>query len=483
MISAHLPLPFLRPSCFPSSIGGGVSLRLNRTNSTHSPKTVRGKASASSAQAKAPAGNDPTEQWTGGQPDDLVSDREAAPRSDSEEDLVQRFPGIAEGLSKAYLRAYSKNAVKSRAPLTLDPNAGTLGILQSENSVFRLSDVAKSSIMNCHRVEQHSQGLTNILAACPNKSLHSALFTGIFQNDSLLAAFCRGQLLGEPSLRQPWLKEVNGQYQLGFDHHDLLELESILFAKELFQEICQFSESYFAHRYGLSLTQQTKTVMSTYFPEIFRDIPLEVEVIPRDFNNASHEWVRGRHRLSLQYADSLADHRKDIPDTRTSGSFASSQPYRRGIADLISFVHEYAHGIYDEILGTPASIKMERVSRVLSEGFAVLLEILSLDHLAEDGPGKWSKEDIDDLIRRRAQRVDWLQGALQPGASESLIAYAEGIELMTNVYRQGGLGAIRTFLESVSSQKADSLSRSNPKYRESIPDPKLISNLIFKTAT
>jgi len=144
------------------------------------------------------------------------------------------------------------------------------------------------------------------------------------------------------------------------------------------------------------------------------------------------------------------------------------------VTDLVSFIHEYAHGIYDKILGVPASIKMTRVNRSISEGFAVLLELLAIDCVAEES----SDMDRRDFLERRDQRIRWLQKVLTPGADDALLAYAEGVELMVNVFRSGGLAAVRDFVSRVKVTKADNLKRSNPKYREAVGIPEKILELV-----
>ena len=248
------------------------------------------------------------------------------------------------------------------------------------------------------------------------------------------------------------------------------------FALNLFPEISTDPDP--GRRYAQNLAQQTKAFYRKYFSDEFLDLDLLIEFQKTDKNNAGYEWIQGRSRLTLQSSTPIEF---DTPHLqKTSGSLGSRVSYRRGVADLISFVHEYAHATYDALLGVPADIDVLRANRAFSEGFAVLLELRAIDHLLELPDSRLVRGDKSDLSERRAQRITWLQQVLEGPVPASQMAYAEGIELMAALHRAGGLPEVVEFVRSVVPNKANALSRSHPDYRRAVGNPRLMKDLVLK---
>ena len=228
-------------------------------------------------------------------------------------------------------------------------------------------------------------------------------------------------------------------------------------------------------RYAENLANHTRALYQTYFPDQFLDLDLLIQMEVGERNNAGYEWIQGRSRLTLQTSTQLTD---EPFMQKTQGTLNSARHFRRGVSDLISFVHEYAHATYDALLGVPAGIDVQRANRAFSEGFAVLFELLSIDHLLALPDSRLFPGDQADLSARREHRVVWLQQTLQGPVPQSQLAYAEGTELMANLHREGGLIEVVRFVKDVVPNKANALSRSHPDYQKAACCPRMMRNLV-----
>lgn len=416
-------------------------MRLNRMSGAN-PTTAMTAAPATAAAHQAASEPGIQESFVHS---DTVEEREVAPRSAEESELLAMFPGIAEGLTPQYLEPGWQ--------LTAPP---------SEVSAFQPIEIVPKFVLDWSETVHLYKKLNQEFEQQSNEM--TVLAQSVINNEELLALFISRESLEDPN---DFVTQLNGQLGLSIPSEQFWQGDN-------YEKMRVYSQAYFSHRYALELTQQTKSVISHYLGELFLDLPVIVKVVEAEKNNASHEWISGQHRLTLEAKDSFADHRLGIAESISTGSFDQGYNFRRGVTDLVSFVHEYAHGIYDKTLGVPASIKMTRVNRALSEGFAILLELLAIDCLCEE----CTDMDRRDFQERRNQRTRWLQEALVPGADDALMAYAEGVELMVNVFRDGGLGAVGEFVSLVRAAKADNLKRSNPKYREVIADPEGVLELV-----
>ncbi len=228
-------------------------------------------------------------------------------------------------------------------------------------------------------------------------------------------------------------------------------------------------------RYAENLANHTRALYQKYFADEFLDLDLLIQMEVGERNNAGYEWVQGRSRLTLQTSDKLAE---DPSTQKTEGTLNPAHFFRRGVSDLISFVHEYAHAIYDALLGVPAGIDVQRANRAFSEGFAVLFELLSIDHLLTLPDNRLFPGDRADLAARREHRIVWLQQVLEGPVPQSQLAYAEGTELMSNLHREGGLGEVVRFVKDLVPNKANALSRSHPEYRKALCCPRMMRKLV-----
>lgn len=456
-------------------------VRLNRTGST--PYTRPLSAPKRSGQSSAPAETESqaTEQWTGsgGQPGFEEPEPELVTPED--EDIGLLFSGIREGLSVRYLKSAQLAKPSNHNPQTLTSLSETFSDHSPEFSLRQLPEVPASLIEECSPCGHQKARLLQRIQELPTSDPASPLALAILHSEHLLAEVCSASHLEESGGREVWLLKLTQEAGLPSDANARHQLEASLWSEEsghLYEQLREYSQEYFAHRYCLAMAEQTKLLLKTYFTPVFLDLPLKVQVLTASKNNAGHEWVAGSHRLTLQIKEPFGDARFDLDQIPTEGSFGTGRFLRRGISDLVSFVHEYAHGIFDKTLGVPASIKLDRVARSLSEGFAVLCELLAIDILLRMDAHHAFENDHAELAWRRSQRIDWLQTILTPDAEPATWAYAEGVELMSGLFREGGLEKILSFLKSLEANKANGLSRQHPSYREAIGKPSKILRLV-----
>lgn len=399
---------------------------------------------AAAAPAEAPSAFNIQESFV---KSDQIDDREGGNQGREKSEGEAMFPGIAEGLSPEYLEPgwAQSEPFEGHQLRSLGPPAITV-----------------QQVLACSETAHLRSKLEGMLSK--QTSAAQSLLTTALEDEELLALFIEAEGLGD---RAEFVSELS----------DMLELEiqeSDLWNTDLYSHLEGYSKGLFSHRYALQLVAQAKAVINNYFPEVFMELPVIVKVLEAQANNAGHEWVSGKHRITLEVKEPFGSSRHDIADLVSTGSFGEGYQFRRGVTDLVSFVHEYGHAIYDKNLGVPASNKVDRVNRALSEGFSVLLELLTIDCLQ----GELSPMDSRDLLERRRQRVTWLQGALAGEVEPSQMAYAEGTEFMVNLFRESGLGGVSEFLSAIKPVRADALSRSNPRYREAIADPDLMLELV-----
>lgn len=363
-----------------------------------------------------------------------VQEREARPSADPTTEDQLSFPALTEGLTPDYLALGARRG--SLAPTTLlATEFESLGLNRSPFGGRSLDPVAPDQVRACPAVAQ-------AWARMPQGSRW-------------------GQVLQEETLLREF-DQVRGGRSFGPEEE---------------AQLVAFSQLYFSHAYALAVAARCREVIQRFFPALYLELPLNIQLSDSGAGGG-YEWVQGVPRITLALGDSLVSVREAQDQVLTAGPFGGDHLYRRGVVDLIFFVHEYAHALFDRFLGVPAETDVQCVSRALSEGFAVLLEILILDELSREPDGDAFYRV--DLEKRRRQRVEWLRRVLDPDPAPALQAYAEGTEIMVGVYRQGGVEAVKSFLLGLNPARASALQRSHPDYRAAFPDPAKIGLLVCR---
>jgi hypothetical protein len=140
------------------------------------------------------------------------------------------------------------------------------------------------------------------------------------------------------------------------------------------------------------------------------------------------------------------------------------QPISRRIAVLMSFMHEYLHGIFDEAVvpreARPIKLADEdwSIYLALTEGFAVMNELLIIDKMvaARQELGL-SDKDVADLKRRKQMRILTLRTDKDH--------YTLGtIYFWHKIYKQGGEAGMLEFLRSLDHSKISRIYVSDPEF-------------------
>ena len=363
------------------------------------------------------------------------------------------FPFILEGL-EPLSRAHP------RSPATYDRETET------------------SQILQCAEVKHRFRKVRDRLCSFPADHLLQAVLT----SEDLLKLFVAPEVLSSRGGVTHLVDTLVSSSSLPFTTLEYQQMALDLECDgELYGALSQYSETYFAHRYGLGLVNRAQDLFKQTVPELTSSLPLRLVVKPSEVNNAEYEWVEGEHRLTLLVAETLGGLRTEWGTLTSSGSFREPYRYRRENCDLISVVHEYGHALYDRLQGRPANSDLGKVSRALSEGFAILCELLVLDTLS--GNCSLPSGDRDDFRQRRKARVEWLQSLVTEQESFSHLAYAEGTELICSLFRKKGAKGVLLFIQGINGAKSDSLSRRNPRYRCSPTDHVQVGSLLQKGYT
>ena len=433
-------------------------MRLGPISQSHSSPYV-----ASTPSAGAPASAETSEQ-----PQALTVEDEA-PESlpyleptESFEDYV----GILEGLSSNYLRV-SQHLPRGDSPTLLDSSVDSSPLqLRELPSVSPRDWNSEPVFQTLH--ENFRQGIMTLGSG----SEAQALLLAALQREDLLAGLCREAFSTENS---SWEKLRDWIAASGFPPtNSLIESlsQALLHSKPaLLQPADAYSEAYFQRKYLHGLSSQAQRVLQKLYGSDFLSLPLRLRVLLAERNNAGYEWVQGEARLTLQLREPLGLHRMTFQQQQSSGPFGEDFPFRRGVVDSISFIHEYAHATFDAVLGGPVDTSLQRVGRSLSEGFAVLTELVAIDYLLRRPDDTMLQGDRQSLSERRRQRTEWLQLGLEQGLSSSQMPYIEGTELLTRLFREGGFSGVFRALRKLQLPRCNSLKRNNPAYREAIPDP------------
>lgn len=401
---------------------------------------------------------------------------ESLPPCQEVEDLEELFPGIAEGLSPAYLNfsEHLPRAMESPSILSMEQSApGGLNLKRIPPvPVQRItSDPILGSSLS--KLESHIENLDADL------HIKNLLRTGLHRED-LLAALCCEELRNEScaweSLRD-WV--ANAGLVPSTSVVESLA-QTLLRETELLDSFSRYSEQYFCLKYLHGIAHQAKQVLKRLFGTSFQDIPLRLRVIAGEKNNAGYEWVQGEARLTLQLSERHRGSRGGLEHQTSTGPFSQRFLFRRGLIDLVSFIHEYAHAAFDRALGGPVEISLSKVGRALSEGFAVLAELAALHHLSGLPETALLEGDRQALSERRRQRIAWLQEGMSQGPSSLQMPYMEGTELFSTLFRQGGFPAVFEALEQLSLARCNSTKRNERAYLEARPQPGQVWNLLKK---
>ena len=269
-------------------------MRLERTASSPKFRTLKSSSKkSSSGTTEAESGNLPQEQL------EIGPDPESSKQVEAQEE--ERFPGVRAGLPDDYLKAPQK----SQAPTTLMASSPAFHLPESGFSLLRLPEYSSDKISACSGVLHLREALKKLAQDWPKGDEREGKLQRAFRDEGFLA----------------------NRVQCRFEHPGF----GALFER--------YRWSYFAHRYACRMSQQCQRAFQKYLGDIYLEFPLVVQVSKAEKNNAGHEWIQGKHYLSLELKEKEQDESLDWQERKTEGPYGGSHPFRRGVSDLISFVH------------------------------------------------------------------------------------------------------------------------------------------------
>ena len=205
-------------------------------------------------------------------------------------------------------------------------------------------------------------------------------------------------------------------------------------------------------------------LLARLLPRFYKNIPVTAGYVQSANPLASHQWTREKGHL-IELAAIPADGRGDVASAFGSPNEARAQ---QKIEQLLQFVHEYAHVLFDASVGHSQTHAVDSAYAALTEGFAVAVEQLLIGRmLAEALPLGLTQRDAVDLRTLELARQKWL--AIKD------THYAEGMLSWRVAYERGGEKGLLSFLATLSARRLSAVPRADPAYQLALDDPALLS--------
>jgi hypothetical protein len=261
--------------------------------------------------------------------------------------------------------------------------------------------------------------------------------------------------------------------------------------ERLFENLCLYADDYFQHKYALEQVKRAKIVIKRYFPQLFREFPIKVSTLGilgiKEYNSAECEYRSNPENKNsyyiLRFLWEPFENEREFDFLETRGIFEGKYLFRKKVHDLVVAIHEYAHGIYDQLISHPStapSIEYSTsVDKALNEGFAVLIELLAIDSMIEEKTTlDLDERDIKDLLRWKKQRLNsflnkkrMVKKVLETPDQlvNKAMSYVEGtLGILHPIYKKAGIEGIKKFLEQIDPDKSCNLSRNSEEYRQAL---------------
>ena len=171
-----------------------------------------------------------------------------------------------------------------------------------------------------------------------------------------------------------------------------------------------------AARYLAEVKLRSDRLYRRFFPEFYREFPLALAFEPSARVNATHQAARdGTHQISF-LRDGGFSHDLDFSEVQPVIGGSGSAKIQARVDLLVTFVHEYAHGIFDDVVfgreGHPLHYHSGDTPSysAMTEGFAVMMELLMADKMiaAREELGLTDR-DVADLKLWKTTRLHSLQ--------------------------------------------------------------------------
>lgn len=213
------------------------------------------------------------------------------------------------------------------------------------------------------------------------------------------------------------------------------------------------------------LTQRTRFLLHRFLPAFYKDFFYKVIVMPSDTLNGAHSLDDSdMHSLTLHVDQPLTKKYDSLPEPEIfspqTDARVPGEPIARRIAGLMVLAHEYSHGIFDEFVvpkeARPARMVGDAVFYAMTEGFAVMSELLLIDKMAAARKELGlSEKDVADLIRRKNLRIMHLKREKDHYTFGTLYFWHK-------IYKEGGEAGMLDFLRSLNYQKISQVTLSDP---------------------
>jgi hypothetical protein len=141
------------------------------------------------------------------------------------------------------------------------------------------------------------------------------------------------------------------------------------------------------------------------------------------------------------------------------------------IEQLVTFVHEFAHALFDHAVRSPGERAAYTAYDAMTEGFAVTLEQAMVERLlAAPAEAGLSERDVRDLTRLAQARRAWL--------AQEDTHYAEGVLALGRLHQEEGDEGLAAFIGALRAERLTALPRTSPAYQLALGRPGLLKALL-----
>jgi hypothetical protein len=188
-------------------------------------------------------------------------------------------------------------------------------------------------------------------------------------------------------------------------------------------------------RYALESQDRAKRLFERYFPGFYKNVATSLKLESGD-RNGSHIHAGGVHILSLKGHG--ATHFNEDSMIRLDGKRGST----KRISAMMIMIHEYAHAVFADAAEGASGDKTTAYG-ALTEGFAVLLELIAADRMLSERQFL-GLTDADEASLRDYK--NWRLAELKKNKDH----YTEGtLNFWAYIHRRGGLDGVRRFLRRI----------------------------------
>ncbi|MCK5320588.1 hypothetical protein KAJ61_04315 [Candidatus Parcubacteria bacterium] len=262
-------------------------------------------------------------------------------------------------------------------------------------------------------------------------------------------------------------------------------------SKNLFAVINVYANRYNQAKYLLGKAEQSKDLIAKHFPAVFVNYNFQIGIdeAKYDAEQASHfKDDDSAHILKIGVENGF-DNVIDLDSKKTKGVFEGDYEYSRKTHDLITMIHEYSHGIFDELIGLKEQRpknQAETAYRSIAEGFSVLMEFLFCSMKESEYPDDFSEKDLKDLKTWKKQRMHAFNHVYKKYKSNLSktanieLSYRDGFAFMYKLYKSNDIEYVKNFIEKIDFKKAFKIKANSDEYKEALNDPNAMINLIGK---